>query len=100
MPFQDTTESENQESDVEVSAGSNDDEPGSSGVSTAHALSKTNLLLETLVKKLDRQDQSISQLATALSSNGTSTPARRVSRQKEVPLQVRVSPLMHACNSS
>ena len=68
------------------------DEPGGSGINTVHALYKTNLLLETVVKKLDRQGQSISELAQAISvGQGNSTPTRKVSRQKEVPLQVRVS---------
>ena len=68
-------------------------------VTNAHALTKANLLLETLLKKVDHQDQQISKLtkearkyaAVSQSNNGSSTPTRKVNRQKEVPLQVRVS---------
>ena len=67
-------------------------------VTNVDVLTKTNLLLETLLKKVDRQDQRISELikarkyaAVSQCNDSSSTPTRKVNRQKEVPLQVRVS---------
>ena len=56
---------------------------------------KTNLLLATLLKKIDHQNQRISELTESYAAaSKASTPTRKstsCSRQKEVPLQVRVS---------
>ena len=56
---------------------------------------KTNLLLVTLLKKIDHQNQRISELTESYAAaSKASTPTRKstsCSRQKEVPLQVRVS---------
>ena len=64
-------------------------------------LSKTNALLHTLLKRIERQDKKISDMQSKLSQSSTissasmdSTPRRRSAsdRRKEVPLEVRVSP--------
>ena len=51
---------------------------------------KTNSMLQTLLKKVDQQDKRITELTR---NYAASTPTRKsaTSRQKEVPLQVRVS---------
>ena len=79
-------------------------------------LSKTNALLHTLLKRIERQDKKISEMQSKLSHSSTvssasteSTPRRRSAsdRRKEVPLEVRVSPqgyivtctyMYHMCN--
>ena len=64
-------------------------------------LSKTNALLHTLLKRIERQDKKISDMQSKLSQSSTvssasteSTPRRRSAsdRRKEVPLEIRVSP--------
>ena len=56
----------------------------------AHALAKTNLLLEALIKKVDRQDRRYSKLTEkyAVIDGASTTPIRKTNREKEVPLQV------------
>lgn len=56
-------------------------------------LGETNKLLARVVERLDKQEQKMEQmeskLDTSISSNSSTTPMRN--RNKEVPLQVRVS---------
>ena len=67
--------------------------------SDQNELAKTNALLHTLLKRIERQDKKISDMqlklsqASASSSTTDSTPRRRSAsdRRKEVPLEVRVS---------
>jgi hypothetical protein len=67
-------------------------------------LSKTNALLHTLLKRIERQDKKISDMQSKLSRSSSastdSTPRRRSAsdRRKEVPLEVRVSPQYSFCS--
>lgn len=57
------------------------------------ALGETNKLLSAVLERMDKQDKKMERiekkLNTSVSSSSSSTPVRN--RQKEVPLQVRVS---------
>ena len=85
----DTDELPNEDNNKEERESEKDSVTGSA----TEALTKTNLLLETLVKKVDRQDKRPSELAEkyAVTSGTSTTPIRKSNRQKEVPLQVQVS---------
>ena len=89
LTFQVITESDEEPAVIDEEQ-SNDEQL--EGESTAHALRKTNQLLSSLVKRIDRQDKSIAEMAKNYQGASHSTPTRKaVNRQKEVPLQVRVS---------
>ena len=96
--------SEREKAKVLVSSRKENVPPSSTPVSKKSGeqseLSKTNALLHTLLKRIERQDKKISDLqsklsqSSAISSASTdSTPRRRRAseRRKEVPLEVRVS---------
>ena len=69
-------------------------------------LTKTNALLHTLLKRIERQDKKISDMQSKLSQSSSastdSTPRRRSAcdRRKEVPLEVRVSPQRYNMTSA
>ena len=65
---------------------------------TDSELSKTNALLQTLLKRMERQEKKLCEMESKLTqssslSSSDSTPRRRsaAERRKEVPQEVRVS---------
>ena len=75
--------------------------------SSESELSKTNALLQTLLKRMERQEKKLCEMESKLTqtsapSSSDSTPRRRsaAERRKQVPQEVRVSDWLYIINNN